>query len=139
MKFADELEWLMAEATRAPWQALVREYPHYLDSHPCGKHKEWTIHTAYDDPQLKGPYPIITMCVGLGETKDSPPIHMVGLRERDALLIIHLANNAGAIVRLVRAAQHANAMSIQGDTHKELRAALTALETSTRAAAGMGE
>lgn len=47
---------IVKAATQGPWVVVVDNWPHHLG----GEHIERRIFTKYDDPQLRGPCPIVS-------------------------------------------------------------------------------
>ena len=58
----EELKRVAESATPGGWAVAEQKYPHRY----MGHHIERMIVTAYDDGQLKSPYPIVTMATGIG-------------------------------------------------------------------------
>lgn len=87
----------MSGHTRGPWQVIERRLPHYLGS----EHKARMIFTAWDDPQLKGPYPVVCTSIGIPEHKGDPAIHFCGISEADARLIAQSPRLLTALQNLV--------------------------------------
>lgn len=86
--------------TPGPWKIVTNFHPHYRG----GNHTERRIFTAWEHPQLKDCYPIVNSSIGLGETADGPPRHMVSiLNEADAVLIAAAPDLLDALRRSVLA------------------------------------
>lgn len=84
--------------TPGPWKIVTNFHPHYRG----GNHTERRIFTAWEHPQLKDCYPIVNSSIGLGETADGPPRHMVSiLNEADAVLIAAAPDLLDALQSLV--------------------------------------
>jgi len=90
----EELERLLAEATRGDWRVIEEIIPHYRG----GSHIERSIITAWDHPQLKGPYSILTMSYGLGEKKSSPARALLYIKKENADLLVALRNHADELI-----------------------------------------
>lgn len=72
----------MSKHTPGPWKIVTERYGlHSFDSYI----DEITIHTAYDDPQLHGPAPVVTMATSVNV--DRTPLHTVYIGEANARLI----------------------------------------------------
>lgn len=86
-----------AKANNLPWRIYRRETPHYLGH----SHVENCIGTVRDDPQLHGPFPVITLGFGLGATKGDPAVPLLSIYERDANFITAASEAIPEIQRLV--------------------------------------
>lgn len=78
------------EQTPTPWKVYERKLPFMLGDKPRF-HTERIIGTEADHPQLKGPYPVVTISTGLG--MESGQIQtFVSLSESDARRIVACVN-----------------------------------------------
>ena len=76
--------------TPEPWKVYEHKLP-YKNGDKEREHIERSIYTAYDHPQLRGPYPVVCASVGLG-MEAGKPIHMVSLKAEDARRIVACVN-----------------------------------------------
>ena len=76
--------------TPEPWKVYEHKRP-YKSGDKEREHIERSIYTAYDHPQLRGPYPVVCASVGLGMDAGKP-LHMVSLKEEDARRIVACVN-----------------------------------------------
>ena len=76
--------------TPEPWKVYEYKRP-YKSGDKEREHIERSIYTAYDHPQLRGPYPVVCASVGLGMDAGKP-LHMVSLKEEDARRIVVCVN-----------------------------------------------
>lgn len=70
----------MSEHTPLPWQAVKGE-----------RYCEYSIHTAYDHPQLKSPMPVLSLAQGLLGT-------YIYVRDEDVKLIIDSVNSHAKLI-----------------------------------------
>lgn len=70
------------EQTPTPWKVYEHNLPYMLGDKPRF-HTERTIGTEADHPQLKAPYPVVTIATGLG-MKGGEIQKFVSLSEADA-------------------------------------------------------
>jgi hypothetical protein len=92
--------------TPGPWQVLSQEHPWTLPANPGlerpeekhGNHTERRVYTVAHHPQLKGPYPIIE--IGIGITNESgQSVHMVSISaENAAYIALCSPDNIGALL-----------------------------------------
>ena len=89
----DELKRLADAATPGGWAVVEQKYPHRY----MGHHIERMIVTAYDDGQLKSPYPIVATATGVGI--GDKPIYFCHISEENAAYIA--AANPATILALI--------------------------------------
>lgn len=73
----------MSRHTEGPWKVYETRIPHYLGN----AHVERRIGTAWDHPQLKGPYPVVSTAVGVGEREGGPAVQFTSISAENAALI----------------------------------------------------
>lgn len=94
-----ELRRLMEAATPGEWQVVVDRHPHQLGGH----HVERRIFTVADDPQLKAPWPVVNISIGLPANKGELARHMVAISQTDADLIVETINTLPALLDALEA------------------------------------
>lgn len=97
----DELKRLADAATPGGWAVVEQKYPHRY----MGHHIERMIVTAYDDGQLKSPYPIVATATGVGI--GDKPIYFCHISEENAAYIA--AANPATILALIARLEAAEA------------------------------
>ena len=122
---SDELLELLSKADSGPWKLHTVEIPHHLQNPRAPEpHYDRSIYTAWDNPQLKGPEPIMVTATGVPAVKGDPPVKFVFIDEANAKLM-EMAPTLAAEVLALRAKNERLRMGLsQGLTDIELEEAL---------------
>ena len=118
-------EWI-----EKPKYDAMRKYAEKLEQQIDAANKtidvERRIGTELDHPQLRGPFPIVTIYTGLG-MGSGKIVNMVSLSDGDAKRIVHCHNNFDALAidleMMIRAAIHLGATD-EWDEIKHAKATL---------------
>jgi len=93
-------DWLVKEH-KTPY--IHQAVPEYGIKETTGEHIEYLVMTDWEHPQLKGPLIINNIAVGLSQTIDGEPAHLVAMSEDDAKFISAARNAMSALKRLLEA------------------------------------
>lgn len=110
--------------TRGPWKIYETRYKHYLN----GEHIERNIGTEWDHAQLKGPVPIATVAIGVGETEGAGAIKFLNIDEMDAKLIAAAPELLYALSAMVN---EFPALDVTESAHEAYLSALAAIKKAT--------
>lgn len=132
------------KGTRGPWKVEVHEWPFSLKASQythatSGTHEERVIVTEWDHPQLKGPEPVVTMSIGVGNGPDRDCYHMVHISPENAQAIAAVPDMIEALEAWehwdyeVQSAKvngesiydHRDFQRMRDDAEQKMRAALT--------------
>jgi len=113
----DELKRLADAATPGGWAVVEQKYPHRY----MRRHIERMIVTAYDDGQLKSPYPIVATATGVGI--GDKPIYFCHISEENAEYIA-AANPAAILALLAHIDSLAEQLAAEKAEHLKERARL---------------
>ena len=116
-KLLAKLKAKAEKATKGAWAIAEKKYPHKYNGH----HVERMIVTAYDDAQLKSPYPIVCVATGVGEGEK--PVNFCHIAEVNANYIA-TANPATILALLAHIDSLAEQLAAEKAGHLKERARL---------------
>jgi hypothetical protein len=96
-----DLQKLLAEATRGPWELRTVSIPHYLQNERSPEpHHDRSIYTAWEHPQLKDGEPIVVIATGAPAVKGGEYVGFLHIDEANARLIAMAPELAARVIEL---------------------------------------
>jgi hypothetical protein len=96
-----DLQKLLAEATRGPWELRTVSIPHYLQNERSPEpHYDRSIYTAWEHPQLKDGEPVVVIATGVSAVKGGEYVSFLHIDEANARLIAMAPDLAARVIEL---------------------------------------